>query len=108
MRYFKERIRTIAAFKMNGYSPYMEHVFADPHDPLPAPLDGITPAQLRELDAYARRFHVTFIPEQQTFAHMHNTLRYETYAPAAELPVRPVSLPTRFAAGHCSAASRAA
>lgn len=86
MRYFKERIRTIAAFKMNGYSPYMEHVFVAPQDPLPAPLDGITPAQLRELDAYARRFHVTFIPEQQTFAHMHNTLRYEKYAPAAEFP----------------------
>ncbi|HEY9179731.1 MAG TPA: glycoside hydrolase family 20 zincin-like fold domain-containing protein [Candidatus Baltobacteraceae bacterium] len=86
MRYFEERIRTIAAFKMNGYSPYMEHVFVAPHDPLPAPLDGITPAQLRELDAYARRFHVTFIPEQQTFAHMHNTLRYEKYAPAAEFP----------------------
>jgi hypothetical protein len=86
MRYFKERIRTIAAFKMNGYSPYMEHVFADPRNPLPAPPDGITPAQLRELDAYAARFHVTFIPEQQTFAHMHNTLRWEEYAPAAELP----------------------
>ena len=86
MRYFEERIRTIAAFKMNGYSPYMEHVFVSPHDPLPAPLDGITPAQLHRLDAYARRFHVTFIPEQQTFAHMHNTLRYEQYAPAAELP----------------------
>jgi hexosaminidase len=86
MRYFKERIRTIAAFKMNGYSPYMEHVFVDPKHPLPAPLDGITPAQLRELDAYARRFHVAFIPEQQTFAHMHNTLRWERYAPLAELP----------------------
>ncbi len=86
MRYFKERIRTIAAFKMNGYSPYMEHVFVDPHDPLPAPLDGITPSQLRELNEYAARFHVTFIPEQQTFAHMHNTLRLEQYASAAEEP----------------------
>jgi len=86
MRYFKERIRTIAAFKMNGYSPYMEHVFVDPQHPLPAPLDGITEAQLRELDAYARRYHVAFIPEQQTFAHMHNTLRWEKYAPLAELP----------------------
>jgi hexosaminidase len=86
MQYFKERIRTIAAFKMNGYSPYMEHVFVDPHDPLPAPLDGITPAQLRELDTYAARYHVAFIPEQQTFAHMHNTLRLERYASAAELP----------------------
>jgi hexosaminidase len=86
MHYFKERIRTIAAFKMNGYSPYMEHVFISPTDPLPAPLDGITPAQLRELARYAARYHVAFIPEQQTFAHMHDTLRIEQYAPAAELP----------------------
>jgi hypothetical protein len=86
MRYFEERIRTIAAFKMNGYSPYMEHVFVDPRHPLPAPLDGITPAQLRALDAYARRFHVALVPEQQTFAHMHGTLSYERYADLAETP----------------------
>ncbi len=86
MRYFEERIRTIAAFKMNGYSPYMEHVFVSPTDPLPAPLDGITPAQLHELSVYAARFHVALIPEQQSFAHMHNTLRVERYAGAAELP----------------------
>jgi hypothetical protein len=99
MRYFKERIRTIAAFKMNGYSPYMEHVFIDPRNPLPAPLDGITPAQLRELAAYAKHYHVTFIPEQQTFAHMHGTLAVEKYASAAEFqhdfllsPASPLSL----------------
>ncbi|HEY2473535.1 MAG TPA: glycoside hydrolase family 20 zincin-like fold domain-containing protein [Candidatus Cybelea sp.] len=86
MRYFEERIRTIAAFKMNGYSPYMEHVFVSPTDPLPAPLDGITPSQLRELSAYAKRFHVALILEQQSFAHMHNTLRLERYAQAAEFP----------------------
>ncbi len=86
MRYFEERIRTIAAFKMNGYSPYMEHVFVSPTDPLPAPLDGITPAQLHVLASYARTFHVAFIPEQQTFAHMHNTLKLEEYAPDAGFP----------------------
>jgi hexosaminidase len=86
MRYFEERVRTIAAFKMNGYSPYMEHVFVSPTDPLPAPLDGITPEQLHELAIYAAHFHVSLIPEQQTFAHMHNTLRVEQYAAAAELP----------------------
>ncbi|HEX3368759.1 MAG TPA: glycoside hydrolase family 20 zincin-like fold domain-containing protein [Candidatus Cybelea sp.] len=86
MRYFEERIRTIAAFKMNGYSPYMEHVFLSPTDPLPAPLDGITPSQLRELSLYAGRFHVALIVEQQSFAHMHNTLRVERYADAAEFP----------------------
>jgi hypothetical protein len=86
LRYFEERIRTIAAFKMNGYSPYMEGVFVDPKHPLPAPLDGITPSDLRTLDAYARRWHVAFVPEQQTFAHMHQTLAVERYAPLAELP----------------------
>lgn len=86
MRYFQERIRTAAAFKLNGYSPYMEHVFVDPKHPLPSPLDGITPDQLRTLDAYAHRFHVALIPEQQTFAHMHETLRWERYAALAETP----------------------
>lgn len=86
MRYFKERIRTIAAFKMNGYSPYMEHVFVSPTDPLPAPLDGITPAQLHDLAVYAKRFHVALIPQQQTLAHMHDTLRLERYASAASTP----------------------
>ena len=86
MRYFRRRIRTIAAFKMNGYSPYMENTFVSPTDPLPAPLDGITPKQLGELARYAARFHVALIPEQQTFAHMHNTLKYERYAAMAELP----------------------
>jgi hypothetical protein len=86
MRYFEERIRTIAAFKMNGYSPYMEHVFVDPKHPLPAPLDGITPRELTELAAYSRAWHVAFVPEQQTFAHMHETLKLERYAPLAELP----------------------
>jgi hypothetical protein len=86
MKYFEERIRTIASFKMNGYSPYMEGVFVDPKHPLPAPLDGITPRELHDLAAYAARFHVTLAPEQQTFAHMHETLKVERYAPLAELP----------------------
>src|SRR6201999_3410691 len=42
--------------------------------------------QLRELARYAARYHVALIPEQQTFAHMHNALRVEQYASAAELP----------------------
>lgn len=87
--YFERRIRIAAAYKFNGYSPYMEHVFASPTDPLPAlgtSNEGITAAELRALAQYARRFHVAFIPEQQTFAHMHQTLRVERYAPLAELP----------------------
>jgi len=86
MRYFEERIRALAALKINGYSIYMEHVFVDAAHPFVAPADGITPQQLRELHDYAARFHVALIPEQQTLAHMHGVLRWERFAPAAELP----------------------
>jgi hypothetical protein len=86
MAYFKQRIRGLAAFKINGYSPYMEQVFADAAHPIVAFPERLTPAELHELSVYARRFHVTLIPEQQTFAHMHETLKYEQFAPLAELP----------------------
>jgi hexosaminidase len=86
MRYFQERIRTLAGLKINGYSPYMEQVFADPRYPYVAPPDPITAAELHALAIYARRFHVTLIPEQQTFAHMHGALAWESLAPLAELP----------------------
>ncbi len=86
MRYFKERIRGLAALKINGYSIYMEHVFADAAHPLVAPADPITPAQLRELRDYAARFHVALIPEQQTLAHMHNTLRWEEFGALSTPP----------------------
>jgi hypothetical protein len=86
MRYFRERIRTLASFKINGYSPYMEHVFADPAHPYVALPEPLSAAELRELAAYARRFHVALIPEQQTLAHMHESLKWESLAPLAELP----------------------
>ncbi len=86
MAYFKARIRGLAAFKINGYSPYVEQVFADPQHPIVAFPERLTAAELRELAVYARRFHVALIPEQQTFAHMHESLKYEQLAPLAELP----------------------
>jgi hexosaminidase len=86
MAYAKERIRTLASLKINGWSPYMEQVVADPRHAFIAWPNGWTPAQLHELAAYARRYYVTLIPEQQTFAHMHETLKWEQLAPQAELP----------------------
>lgn len=86
MAYAKERIRTLASLKIDGWSPYMEQVVVDPRTPFVASPNGWMPAQLRELSRYARRFHVTLIPEQQTFAHMHESLAWERLAPLAELP----------------------
>ncbi len=86
MTYFKTRIRTLAALKINGYSPYMESVFDDPAHPFVAFPERLTAGELHELTAYARTFHVALIPEQQTFAHMHESLKWEALAPLAELP----------------------
>ncbi len=86
MTYFKTRIRTLAAWKINGYSPYMEAAFDDPAHPMVAFPERLTAAELHELATYARRFHVALIPEQQTFAHMHETLKWEEFAGLAELP----------------------
>jgi hypothetical protein len=84
--YFKARIRALAALKINAYSVYMEGVFADSRFPFVATPNALTAAEVRELAGYARRFHVAFIPEQQTFAHMHEVLKYETFATMAETP----------------------
>ena len=86
MEYARSRIRTLASLKINGWSPYMEQVVVDPRAPFIAWPNGWTTEQLHELAVYARRFHVTLIPEQQTFAHMHESLKWEVEAPLAELP----------------------
>ncbi len=92
--YIKRQIRTEAFFKMNMHSFYMEHTFASESNPLIGPAGGsLTPAEIRELVAYARRYHVELVPEQQTFGHLHKALRLEKYADLAETPYGDVLSP---------------
>ena len=85
--YIKRQLRTLAAFKMNMHSFYMEHTFASKSHPLIAPAGGsLTPEEIRELVAYARRYHIELVPEQQTFGHLHKALKFETYNELAEVP----------------------
>jgi hypothetical protein len=92
--YIKRQIRTEAFFKMNMHSFYMEHTFRSESHPLIGPAGGsLTPAEIRELVAYARRYHVELVPEQQTFGHLHKALRLEKYAELAETPYGDVLSP---------------
>jgi hypothetical protein len=87
VKYVKRQLRTLAAFKMNMHSFYMEHTFASESHPLVAPEGGsLTPAEITELVSYARRYHVELVPEQQTFGHLHKALKLETYNELAEVP----------------------
>jgi hypothetical protein len=92
--YIKRQIRTEAFFKLNMHSFYMEHTFASDSHPLIGPAGGsLTPAEIRELVAYAERYHVELVPEQQTFGHLHKALRLEKYAELGETPYGDVLSP---------------
>jgi hexosaminidase len=85
---FQEKlIHTLAAFKVNVYSPYFEHTQQYASNPLPAPPDGSLSADdARTLVAYAAQYHITVIPEQEAFGHLRHTLIWEQYADLAETP----------------------
>ena len=85
--YQKAQIRRFAAFKLNVYSPYYEHSLAYSANPLIAPPRGaMTREDVRELIAYAAKFHIDVIPEQEAFGHLHHVLKYELYSALAETP----------------------
>jgi hexosaminidase len=92
--YIKRQLRTFAAFKLNMHSFYMEHTFASSTHPLIGPPGGsLTPEEIRELVAYARRYHIELVPEQQTFGHLHKALKLEKYNDLAETPYGDVLSP---------------
>jgi hypothetical protein len=85
--YMKNQIRTCAAYKLNLFSLYIEHVFDYRNNPLIGPKEGSLSAdEIRELVAYANRYYVTILPEQQAFGHLHNVLKYEVYSELGETP----------------------
>ena len=87
LEFQKKQIRTLAAYKVNIYSPYFEHTMQYSGHPLMAPPGGsLTQAQARELVAYAAQYHITIIPEQEAFGHLHYLLNWEKYSQVAETP----------------------
>ncbi|MGB8031911.1 MAG: beta-N-acetylhexosaminidase [Terracidiphilus sp.] len=83
----KHQIRVLASFKINIYSPYFENTLLLPHQSLVAPRGGsLTPDEVKELVAYARQYHITIVPDQESFGHLHNMLKYEIFQDKAETP----------------------
>ena len=86
LEFQKHMIRTIAAYKINLYSPYFEHTQQYVSNPLMAPPGSITAEEAIELVAYAKLYHITIIPEQEAFGHLHNSMTWEEYQPLVETP----------------------
>lgn len=90
----KRQIRTFAAYKLNLYSPYFENTIQYASNPLPAlPGGSLSAADAKALVEYARPYHVTIVPEQEAFGHLHKVLLWQKYAPLAEIPTGAVLAP---------------
>ncbi len=85
MEFLKREIRTLAAYKVNIFSPYFEHTFAYGSSPVAAfPGGAMTPDEGRELAAYAAQYHITIVPEQESFGHLHHVLKFEQFSGLGE------------------------
>jgi hexosaminidase len=95
------QIRTFAAYKLNVYSPYFENTMQYASDPLPAlPGASVSAEDAKTLVEYARRYHVTIVPEQEAFGHLHKVLTWQQYAPLAEIPNGAVLTPLQPGSMH--------
>jgi hypothetical protein len=87
MDFLRREIRTLAAYKLNTFSSYFEHTFAYASTPVAAfPGGSMTRAEARALVEYAAQYHITVIPEQEAFGHLHNVLKFEQYSGLGETP----------------------
>jgi hexosaminidase len=87
LEFQKQQIRTFAAYKLNVYSPYFENTMQYASNPLPAlPGGSVSAADAKALVEYARLYHVTIVPEQEAFGHLHHVLTWQQYSPLGEIP----------------------
>ncbi|MGO4514167.1 glycoside hydrolase family 20 zincin-like fold domain-containing protein [Terriglobus sp. 2YAB30_2] len=85
--YQKKQIRTLAAFKINIYSPYFENNLQYASDPLIAPPGGsMSRTEVEELVRFAQQYHVSIVPQQEAFGHLHHVLMHERYNHLSETP----------------------
>ncbi len=88
-------VRLLAAYKQNLLMLYFENTFDYASLPLDAmPGGGMTPAEARELVAFASDYHITIIPEQESIGHLHQVLHQEKYSDITEVPYGTVLTPT--------------
>ena len=92
----KHQVKVFSEYKANLYSPYFENTLAYASNPLSAPPGGaMTRADVEELVKYAQQYHVTIVPEQEAFGHLHHTLTFDKYANLAETPHGTVLAPVQ-------------
>lgn len=81
----KKQIERLAELKFNSLSFYIEHVVQPLSYPDFAPANGkLTMADIRELSAYAAKFHMELVGSFQSFGHFNNILSLPKYQSMGE------------------------
>jgi len=89
MESLKKLIRTLGYFKMNLLSPYIEHTFLFQRHPLIGRDCGsLSKDEVRELNEYAKDYHVELVPSFQALGHFYQILKHKEYAHLAETESR--------------------
>ena len=77
----------LADLKFNQLQLYTEHTFAYVgHETVWQGWSPMTPEQIAHLARYARERHIEWVPNQNSFGHMHRWLVHEPYRQLAESP----------------------
>ncbi len=81
----KQTIRTLALHKINQVQLYIEHVFTFANHPaIGKRCSPLTPADIRELDAWSKLHFVDLVPSLASFGHMAPILKLKPYQHMAE------------------------
>lgn len=80
-------IDQLASWKVNQFQLYIEHTYAyQDHQEVWKHASPFTSQEIMELDAYCKRYHIDFVPNQNSLGHFERWLKFEPYREMAECP----------------------
>lgn len=80
-------IDMLASLKINEFQLYIEHTFAyKNHEIVWKDYSPMTPEEIKALDIYCKERFIDLVPNQNSFGHMENWLKYDQYLDLAECP----------------------
>jgi len=91
MKTLRHMVDLLAKLGYNQFQLYTEHTFAYAgHEAAWAESSPMTPAEIRQLDAWCAEKGIELVPNQNSFGHMERWLRHPEYVALAEAPLADV------------------